>query len=851
MLRMKKISFIIYHLSFSVALLLLLTSCNLFIDDELENQLMEYDGKGYDEVVTDSTDSYRVSYQYKKTTMELNADNPLTQHIVRVESIDSAGFHTIYFDGSTPVEKLPRVGQHIVSNNLDLFPYGLCDLVGIVEHTGGQHVVICKTTDVKDAFEYLSFHATMPVGNYFDEYDVYDADGDFLAHIDNREENARARAMTRSDEEGDDYIDVNVPVGLPPMEGAQLDIWKKKIGLPTNLQITANGKFTAKLYADCDFDWDKGLNCKFQLKEGCFTDTVHIVLTGGMSGPKKILGNDDLLNGKVRFNIGPVVVVPVFGFSLNFQIYSSLDATFTYTKSFAGEVGFWDGDFHADSKFEPDKIGFKLEAAANADIAILKLSLGFGLFTSDLSLRAEIYAKLRLKAAVSMDIGKFIEDPGDPVNIDFNPKVNLDFNIGFALSLVAKGAIIGKVLNKIKSHVKERSSFMSAMENFASNGTYTEWVALKNGEYVNPEVLAEMEKLLGNKTGKDREDLIDSWIKAKGKELSGIKGLSDKATNTELTGHVMEPGEGDDDKDFELRLGPFYPNLLKWTIFERYIFPKMKEGSFKVGQKRTSAYDPILFTGEWTLQNPGLFTFIKNVYPCFTIKSGDDELFVLFPENEEDAKITGTTPSGKRYTVEIPSLLEDETYTCIPGYALSYGGRPVMWDKGLAFSTTTPTIAITKFAVTSKEIKKIKEVLKERDNYVFKFLTYTSVTGEANIKEWGILDEIDSNPATRMHPSNEAALRGGSYIHYWTVNSPWSTFNIELRPYIFGRDATDLQDLKQATLFKTYKKELNYWDIDESRQATPQSWPADNSFGLKQNYILTLDSVTYEGKRIR
>ena len=110
----------------------LLTSCNLFIDEELEEQLIRYNGKGYDEVASETTESYSIDYQYKSTTLELNADNPLTKHIVKVESDDSARCHVLYFDGSTPIDQLPKVGQCIVSNNLSLFPYGLCDMVGVV-----------------------------------------------------------------------------------------------------------------------------------------------------------------------------------------------------------------------------------------------------------------------------------------------------------------------------------------------------------------------------------------------------------------------------------------------------------------------------------------------------------------------------------------------------------------------------------------------------------------------------------------------------------------------------------------------------------------------------------------------
>ena len=822
-----------------LACTLLLTSCNLFIDEDLERQLMEYSGKGYDAVVSDSAENYRVTYQYKKTTMELNANSALTKHITRVETIDESQCHYIHFDAATPQDMLPRVGQHIVSNNLDVFPLGLCALVGVVEKEGGEWVVTCKSTDVKDAFEYLDFHASMPVGDYFDEYDVYDERGNFMAHVDKRSEHAAAR--TRGDDEkGDDYLNVDLDIGMPDMDAAEKDEFHDAF-LPKGVNFTFEGNIKGKLYADCDFDWDKGLNITFKLKDGAFSVTITLECTKGMDSIKKLFGNDDLLNGKVRITVGPVVVVPVLGFSVNYQIYGSLKTKVTYTKPLDFEVSFTDGDFHAKNNSGKSKLDVGFEASCNVDFPIVKISLGFGLFSSDLSIRAEIYFKLATQVGVAMDFRVFGE--GEPENCDFNPKISMDLQMGIAVALVAKGMIITKVLNKIKNHVKERSGHMKAVSNFAKNGTYTEWVALKNGEFVNPEVLAEMEKILEGKTGKDREDLIDSWIKSKAKEVGNIKALSDDAVDTELNGHVVKPGEGEDDKEFALRLGPFYPDLLKLNLFTKYMFPKMKEGSFKVGQKWSGPDDPVVFEAEWTVEDPGIVTNFKKLYPCFTIKWGSDIIDRLFVAEEFNAALTGDTPKGRKYTVEIPGLVDEICYTCIPGYALTYGGEPVVQDKGMSFATFTPTISIAKLEKSDQEVLTVKRGLLTTKEYRFRFLTFTSVTGIVNIREWGILDLNDTNPDTQRHKEDYSVLKQGNYVHYWTVQSASENVTVRLRPYIFGRDATNLKDISQAKLFPIYEKTLKYkseFDFTEDSRYTTDLYDDDG-----QDYTITLDSVTY------
>ena len=832
----------------------LLTSCNLFIDEDLENQLIEYSGRGYDEIVSDSTDNYSVTYQYKKTTMELNADNPLTQHIVRVETIDSAQCHYIHFDSATPKDMLPKVGQHIVSNNIDLFPLGLCALVGIVEKEGSEWVVTCKSTDVKDAFEYLKFHATMPAGDYFDEYDIYDEGGNFLAHIDNREKHATARANTRG-EEGDDYLNLDVDIGIPDVQENELDEWKDKY-FPENFSFSITGNIKGKLYADCDFDWDNGLNISFKLKEGAFTVKITLECSTGMSSMKKLFGNDDLLNGKVRITVGPVVVVPVFGFSVHYQIYGSLKAEFTYTKPLDFEVGFTNGDFSAKNNSGKSSTNLSFEAACNVDCPIVKLSLGFGLFSSDLSIRAEIYAKVATQVGVSMDFRNFGSEGGEPANSDFNPKFTMDFQLGIAVALVAKGMIISKVLNKIKKHVKERTSHVKAVTNYFKNGSYADWVALKKGEYVNPETLAEMEKILGNKTGQDREDLIDAWIKSKAKENSSIKDLSNDAMDTEMNGHVIKPGEAEDDKEFSLRLGPFYPDLLKWNITTKYMFPKMKEGSFKVGQKWTAPNEPIVFIAEWAVEDPGIICNFKTLYPCFTVLSGSDEIYRLFVEEEYNAELTGDTPKGRIYSVEIPELLADEVYTCIPGYANEFGGPPVVQDKGLSFATITPTISIVKLVETGQELveEKVGPVVVAR-THRFHFDTYSNVAGTMNIQEWGILDNNDKSSSKKHTSKNAKQLNSGNYIHHWTVGtlSNISKVTVKLSPYIFGRDATDLNDMSQAKVFPEFKKRLK-WDYDftdGSRGVTRTVEKVGDDVSEDElNYTLKLDSVTYNGVRI-
>ncbi|MBR6121684.1 MAG: hypothetical protein IKQ05_04760 [Prevotella sp.] len=823
----------------------LLTSCNLFIDEDLENQLIEYNGKGYDNVVSEQGENFQVEYQYKKTTMELNADNPLTQHIVQVESVDSARYHVIHFDASTPVDLLPRVGQNIVSNNQDIFPFGLCDLVGVVEEVGGEHLVHCKGTDVADAFEKLKFHATFPVGDYLDEYDVYDDAGNFLAHIDNREENANAR-KTRGDEEADDYLKINIPFDIP-WESDHLKEWLKQNAFNTDhFKVELTGGIKAKLYADCDFSFDDGLKMSFKLKDGSFDIGVKIEVSAGV-GPKKLFGNDDLLNGKVRFTVGPVVVVPVFGFSVNFEVKGTLTTEVKYHKPFDFEFGFADGDFYSHNNSGDGTLTTSFEAACSFDFPVVKLSLGFGLFSSDLSIRAEIYAKLGTKVTLASGSAEYLRNDGkNPTDISFSPKLNCDFQLGIAVALVAKGMIIGKVIEKIKEHVKERSAFMGEMENYLKNGGYSEWVNLKNGatSLIDPKVLAAMEKELGGAKGEERDKLIDEWIKRKGEEVGNIKGLSDKAANTEMTGKVVDPGEANADKEYALRLGPFYPELLKWPLVDRYLFPKMKDGTFRMGRDWDYNKENLIWNAEYVLEDPGLMSIVRDYYPGFLIKLGSQEIIYMVAN---DGKKLSVKDKGKKITSEFKGLYQDYVYTCQPGYAVTGTDKATMWDKPITFSATTPSISIVDLKETKKERK--DQYNEQGDpigaTYNYAFDTYSEVKGSRNVKEWGIIDLNDDNAKTRVHTSKSASLKSGQYVHHWSIkNTKKSKVLISLRPYVFAKDG-DKTDWNDAKMFPIFNATIQ----DDFDFTSRPMQPAPEYLGFEATTV-ELDSVTYDGVRI-
>jgi hypothetical protein len=821
----------------------MLTSCNLFIDEDLENQLLEYSGKGYDNVVSEQTENYTLEYQYKKTTLELNADHPLTRHIVRVETIDSASCHIIYFDGSVSIDELPRVGQCIVSNNTELFPKGLCDKVGIVEKIGGETVLTCKGVHPQDAFEQLEFNASFPADEFLDEYDMYDEDGNFLAHVDNREFNSRQQTRGSGDEESG--LNINIPFDVPFKSTALREKLYSK-----NIQLSMTGGLEGKLYVNFEYSFKDGLKTSARLA-GAIEAGVKISILAGMASPMKIWGNDDLLKGKVRITVGPVVVVPVFGVHFSWQAHASVSTEIGFRKEFDSEVGFNYYEFYTKDyleKAKPTSIKATLSAAGTIDLLVLKLSFGFGVFSSELSVRQEIYGKLSLKITGASASTTYVPTGSEKATttIDYHPKLNLSFSIGFAIALVAKGAVVSAILDKVKQYVKETATLNESIKKFA-NGDYSDWIDYAAGNYksINPKILTEMEKQLQGLEGDKRKEAINAMIDKRSKENSKVN-LSDDWFYTSQNKQFLKPEDIEKNKDNEakeyaLRLGPYFPDIMKWPIIDRYLFPTIKEGSFRMGRNWDANREKLIFTAEYALEDPGLFSLFEDYYPGFAIKLGNQA--ILYETANDGEKITSKTPEGKKFTATFPGLAADQTYACVPGYASSKDGVARIWDKGMTFSATTPTINIVSMRVTKKE--RHEQYDENGDptgvTYSYAFDTYTEVKGSRNVSEWGLIDLNDTNEKTRVHTSKTASLKSGQYIHHWSIkNTKKSRVAISLQPYLFAKVDGSKRDWSEAKFFPRYDAAIrdDYDFSDASRSLT------DSYFVNNNDYKVELDSIT-------
>lgn len=829
-----------------------LTACTLFIDEEdLPEELPTYEGKGYDKEVHEVGDFYDITYQYKSSTIVLNADHELTKHIVKVESNEDAGLHVIYFDGSTPDDLLPRPLQGILSNNLTLFEYGLCDKVYLVEKEGGQTKVTCKHVDVRELFESLDFSMQVPFDDYVQAYDLCDDEGNVVAHIENGEvvesklaglEQAESKPTgPRKDptvDGKDGGLDFYIPFGVPRN-------FAQAKGFGDNAEIDVTGGFGMKLFLDVDFSWDNGFTFEAKAKDGEFTIGYKVKITKSPKDIIMVFGSNDILNGRFKIPLGPtgITVVPVFGISFNLNFEAGIETSFTYNKTFDFRLGFDGEDFFNESHTSEGEYKVDFEAYGMIQFPIIKISLGFGIGTNAITFRIELYLTLETKLTISsaqlnLTTGK--------TDIQTNPKIDINLKIGFAIALVAEGRIIASILNKAKSYIKDKLAKLKKVENGVGSAaaTVAQTALVKYLQtFEDPNVKVEY----SSAEAAFLQELL-ATLPADQLDPENVKSLIQEQLHSHLssvpeTDQINESAAQsvEDTKEAALRLGPLYPEILQFPVYNNYLFPKMKEGSLRVGRKWNADQTQLVFLPEFTLETPGILSLARDFYPGFLIKLGSEEIMFMPANNSE--KLTFKTPKGKVFKAEIPSLEADYSYTLVPCYATTSGGNPSIFDKSITFSATTPSLSITDLTVTKNDyVIEYDENINPTDVlYTYKFDTYTSVVGSRNVSEWGIIDLNDNNANTRVHTSKSSTLQSGRYIHHWSVkNTRKSKILIRLQPYIFAKD-NNKSDWSEAKFFAEYNQTIqSEYDFSDSKENSyVPAWQ-------QPEYTLQLDSVSFE-----
>ncbi len=827
-----------FIMSFSM---MMFSSCTLFIDDDLVgvDNLPKYEGNGYDAPVHETGEYYDVTYQYQPSTKTLHTDEE-AKYVLKMNRDSADYFHYLVYDINTPHEELPIPGQCLVSSNLDKFPNGLGDKVISEKKSNKGYLVITRHASLEEIFKDLKLEANIPVSENISDYDYYDADS-VLHHA-------------KIEKNNQNHYNPNGPLKVAK--------WDTEFGLPP-FKFSLGGKpinkKAFKLLINGEVSWKSFVYVKLELWElpvvrlrNDIDLNANARISLGIKGegkkkkPKRIeqflIGNSDFLKGRLKWPIGPVVLVPKFGITVNFQAEANAFTTIKGGWSYHGTFGAADDpDVPQDKPSSgPD---WKIEGGVmgEIDFPVIKVKFGLGCYTNIVSVNLELIGTAYAKGGLSISTDDFsteeeeeggeeFEDPSDVykwalsndiVHIDNNPEVSINWKTELGISAGVDSEQLKEVKEAVDKAAKELSDEILTDEIILAVIEDTKEVEDWFNNLPESELLEELSQDVSSPFLYDQEyyDMLKGQKEDKEKELENNK-------------EQVETGEKINRYDLQAS-AVWTLNFLTWEpIWQTYFFPKMNDKSFRVGRKWNDDKSKLIFTAEYILDDPGYMSKFIDYYPGFLVKLGNEA--IMYYPCDIDKPINWDTPKGTRIKAELTGLSENHSYSCIPCYASSRDGKYTVFNKGISFSSTTPSISLIGLQENGATASQ------GENSYVYTchFTTTTHVVGSRNIREWGLIDNNDKNDKTKYHKSKDAGeLNPGFYTHNWRVKSSKPKIKISLTPYLIAKDET----LTDAKYYSTWEETLDFTNLVVG-ESLANTYSGDFA---TDDFVLELESVTF------
>ena len=702
--------------SYAVLFAALTSSCNLFIDDEMEDatvlsdftNVRKHSGEGYDKVVSTTENGCDLEYQFNDNVIvvdEATQDN----YITHVESDGVNVMLEVHFRADTPEDLLPQPGEIFLSTITDKFPMGANHLVEKRLFEDGVYKCLMSFATLKDTFKDLHIDGKM----------TFETDSVRVVVPPAYEDEEAAGARTRAESGGFDPVSIDVG-----FEGSAFTM-----SLPMSFSFSGE-MATSKGTIHFDASMDKDVNFykvsnefnfdNFSLEnmKADFTQTVEertqVELKGGFSKSIPILKDKSIVKGKA-ITIGPVVLVLFLNvdLSLNFDITGSV--VITKHKKYQNIYHF---DFY--------------EGTATKEVVILK--------DQDWSFDAQITGTVSLDLALTVGIGLY----GKVLSVRIIPTFTA------ALTLTVP----------IASY---KASEGFSVYDLSEGGSlkFTLQFSLKVGVFLDLSLKA----LLGS------DDMQ--------KKMRDTKDMLDKLKTSEVTNNQVYQDliDSEADKLSEDKTMGAYVTFGPWDIIEPKEFtwyPKLDDKSFKIIKSWDKDKNELVQTAQFQLSRLGFWVGLgKQFTPGLMIKKGKSYVTTLFPnEGGKDAKCNTSTT----YTFNIPNdnNSQDIIYTAYPCFyerPVTYN-QPNAFDKGLSFCNTSPAMTITDIHPTNM-IHRQGIFFDNDDNmyeheYEFLLDTKTSILGISNMKEWYV-KEIYNNLEHKYNKSKDN-LVDGIYVMHWSFS---------------------------------------------------------------------------------
>ena len=727
----------------------LLTSCNLFIDDEYEDEngfkdVPEHAGNGYDSPVTVQQGDCEVTYQYKKNVRVITPEQQ-KQWVVYAEKDATGAFIEVHFRDDTPKDILPVPGEILVSTITEFFPWGCNHLLQRCDHEDGKYIFQGTFSTLEDTFDDLKIEGQVTDMSE-EEYYVMSIPQETLDSIDSANGINVDSIYNDFEYEGDDTAEARARQNRRNLsfeiEGVKVAIESGKFDFQIPLTNVGVSKGPLSLCLDMnpeknyyrvttEFDFSG-----FDLGEGKLKakviQTTEQKLDFNITGTVSMPGSQRLhrwqpMKGKAVV-IGPVVIV--FFINIDLELQFNLDAAINVTKHNKSRTTYimdfkeFSFDKKEETLIDKDWEFGDLELSGTVKF-IFKVQLCMGIYGKILSVRviptitAEVNFALPKITTINGDL---VADVTKNEGITFKLYFSVDFGVFLDLSLKN---LIGnnskslsaseqrKKLKELESDAKTKSAYFQDMTDelydFDPNKKY----------YV-------------NKNGKEKEEQ-----------------------------------EGDDEIGLKHTFGP-------WQILDPPLFitwyPVTGSSTFRVTRQWDSSVQAMKFYAEYKIWREGLLNKLGlDLVPALQILNGSEIMGYCYPtEGEENAKVV----EEKVYRFSLPVTEEDITYTAKPCYFRrnSIRNTPVAVDKGLPFSSTSPSIAITDLDPTN--VRKGLVFYNDTWNlFEYDINIVIAVKGGTNISEFGFHEDKVLETNVWYNPKgNDKKLADGRYLMKCTIS---------------------------------------------------------------------------------
>lgn len=357
------------------ACMLALTSCLghlLGDDDKVE---------GFEHPVTETTDEYSITYQYKEDVTVLTEKHQ--GYIVKVEA-DTI----LYFSSSTPESVLPKVGDVVSARASGKLPYGLGNIVLEVSEQDGMTRCVTTLAGLDEIFEELSW-----------EYNSTLTDS-LLDGYEDENGNAITPKYVWYDEETGE---ISTEVTKGTIGKRKLVKWPIEVSHPT---VNIEGSIFIGAFVHCSGDVRNG-DFEFYVEPVIGNENTFKV--GGIY--QKDIWQDmfewdlfklkDVVRGMIV--LGPVTLRPYVDIEAYFSAGASGTVTFETGKTFSARIGYSQGQgcyIKNSTSQDAENIFIKsiyLDGNIGAEYKCL-FDVGCGLYTKKVAISIDPYFKYQFGA---------------------------------------------------------------------------------------------------------------------------------------------------------------------------------------------------------------------------------------------------------------------------------------------------------------------------------------------------------------------------------------------------------------------------------------------------------------------